>query len=500
MERVAMERVAALFFPALPLQMVVQTEPALKARALAVLQDHRVAFVNKKAHRLGIRPRMADHQALRLVSDLQIRTVDPAVLERRLDQFSRRLTRYSPAAEPQRDRPGLFLLDARGLTGLWNSASDWAQDLLSDLEAEGWSLRLVLGHHRFTVTSLVLASRNRLLLYDDFSQEAEACRQLPLSSFSLPDTTLFDRLGLSRLADLLALPRSQAAMRFSEATVELLTQATLALAGAAPTSLSAPPEDSEPQADLDIENVLLDAESLVFLVKRALHQLMADLQSQRKAVTSLVLILDPAENEPNAQKTESKDSENDATHPLRLEVRPASPTRNLSVLLELLRLKLETIRLDAPPSGIRLELHTDHHESRQLRLFTPTITGNIARANRELARLRAQLPHGSLVTGRITPAHMPEHRAEWTVFDRMPQPDPAPEPKPVVVRRRLDKPRVLARRPQGRLRGPFLVTGGWWTGKTLRRKYYYVEQEDGRILWIAYDPDAERFLLWGDVE
>ncbi len=228
----------------------------------------------------------------------------------------------------------------------------------------------------------------------------------------------------------------------------------------------------------------MNTDSLLFLVKRQLHKVVAELASQGKSIAVLRLFLE--------QGTDHED--------LVLEMRPASPTRDIVLLLELLRLRLETVRLDEPPCGARVELSTDRHETKQMRLFATTSPRSLAQVRKELAKVAAQLPKGALVTASLRPAHLPEHRAEWRPLEKVGVPRPSPRVRPTQVRRLFETPIKLSQGPDGRLIGPFVVTGGWWAGRMLHKKYYYMQRGDGTILWFAYDQDSDRFFLLGDVE
>jgi protein ImuB len=54
--------------------------------------------------------------------------------------------------------------------------------------------------------------------------------------------------------------------------------------------------------------------------------------------------------------------------------------------------------------------------------------------------------------------------------------------------------------PVSRLRGPYLVSGGWWRGGGVHREYYFAEMKSGDLLWIYYDRGRRQWLLEGRVE
>ena len=50
-----------------------------------------------------------------------------------------------------------------------------------------------------------------------------------------------------------------------------------------------------------------------------------------------------------------------------------------------------------------------------------------------------------------------------------------------------------------RVHGPYLLSGGWWSGE-VRRAYHYLEAEGGRVLWVFHDGAERRWYLHGFVE
>ncbi|MCZ7585244.1 MAG: hypothetical protein M5R36_18960 [Deltaproteobacteria bacterium] len=49
------------------------------------------------------------------------------------------------------------------------------------------------------------------------------------------------------------------------------------------------------------------------------------------------------------------------------------------------------------------------------------------------------------------------------------------------------------------VRGPYLISGGWWR-REVRRRYQFVETSRGDLLWVYYDEARKRWFLHGRVE
>jgi hypothetical protein len=47
--------------------------------------------------------------------------------------------------------------------------------------------------------------------------------------------------------------------------------------------------------------------------------------------------------------------------------------------------------------------------------------------------------------------------------------------------------------------GPYIVSGGWWGGKT-HREYYFIKMKQGEIYWAFFDRYRRRWFLEGHIE
>ncbi len=59
--------------------------------------------------------------------------------------------------------------------------------------------------------------------------------------------------------------------------------------------------------------------------------------------------------------------------------------------------------------------------------------------------------------------------------------------------------RGLEQGPAVCLRGPYVVSGGWWV-REVHREYYFVETQRGDVLWIYYDRHRRNWMLQGQVD
>jgi protein ImuB len=203
-------------------------------------------------------------------------------------------------------------------------------------------------------------------------------------------------------------------------------------------------------------------------------------------------------------------------------LRPATPTLDAGQILDLVRLRLESLKLAAGVIEIELQAEACAATSEQLRLFTEKPTRDLDAANRALARLRAEFGVDAVVYAKLTDGHLPEARFTWEPLTRVKLPQNGLNdlnvlnfPK-VLVRRIAAKPIRLAGGPYhshedgwlilgpkhgtiDKLTGPYVFAGGWWN-KEIQREYYFAETRGGDLLWLYYDRVRRRWFWQGTVE
>ncbi|MCP4660907.1 MAG: DNA polymerase Y family protein, partial [bacterium] len=141
--------------------------------------------------------------------------VDAADLDPVKDRAIERLRRFSPDVEPAPDVPGIFWIDAAGLSRLHVSPKKWAQAILSDLNQLGFRASVVVGFTRFGTFALARVRRGALVLRCPDQEAAEACK-VPLRRLRLDLPAIDDiiKLGKRDVGGLLTLPRDGLLERF----------------------------------------------------------------------------------------------------------------------------------------------------------------------------------------------------------------------------------------------------------------------------------------------
>ena len=391
------ERIACVDLPAFPLQLLLRRHPDWRGLpAVVVDRDHPqglVLWANEAARARRVLPGLRYAAALSLERDLRASEVSMAWVELAVSRVVRRLRYFSPHVEPSRDEPGVFWIDASGLERLYDSLHDWAREVRADLVAAGFTASLAVGFSRFGSYALARERRACRVLTDP-QQERVAARRVPLDRLALPpkQRDALDRLGICTLGDWIDLPEDGVAARFGEELQRLHRIASGSLQD---------PLQPEPDVPLASERRLLDhaersVAPLMYVLEEMLDALRAQLFDRCQAAAALKLVL----------KFESGEEHVEI-------VRPAAPTRDRKSLLELLRLRLGSLRLPGGVEEVTLVARGESRERGQLDLFAEKPRRDLEAANRALARVRAQLGDDAVARAELVEGHLPEGRFRW---------------------------------------------------------------------------------------
>jgi protein ImuB len=260
------------------------------------------------------------------------------------------------------------------------------------------------------------------------------------------------------------------------------------------------PPDPPRENQTELEAPEREAERLLFVIKRQLDALLAELAGRSEALTALELHL----RLDNGQQRQER-------------LCPAAATLDGVQILGLVRLRLETLRLPSGVMELGLSAQATRASAEQIRLFARQSRRDPDAAQRAFARLRAEFGEDVVVRARLQDAHLPGARYGWERLTALPDRPPQPRlgiERP-LVRRIHEKPIALPPRPRQepdgwllrglehgrveRLAGPYAVAGGWWS-REVDREYYFAQMSQGDLLWIYYDRRRRRFFLEGRVE
>ena len=384
---------------------------------------------------------------------------------------------------------------------------------------------------------------------DDAAAERRAARRVPLRRLDV-DPALrdaLDKLGVRTVGAFLRLPAAGVRRRFGREAHRLHREA----AGDLVVPFQPAPAVEPLARRFDLDEPETEVERLLFRVKQALDPLLGVMASRQEALAGLELRLrlDAPAAAPRVERVER--------------IRPADPTLDVRQVLNLVRLRVEGLARQSSPDGsagrptnppgvrvvprpglltlsagvieIALVVTPARATREQLRLFQEGARRDLRAADRAVARVRAEFGDGAVVRAALADGHLPEAAFAWLPLDHVVRPAPAPTgvlslvrrlfaaPRRVPSRRRReldgrvsggaghdsapaaadrDAPGLPATAATGRaagMRGPYVVSGGWWRAP-VHREYYFAIVGGRAWRWVYYDRRRRAWFEQGAVE
>ena len=509
-----MRRLACVNLPAFPLQLALRRHPQWASYPVAVVDSDRpqgrILWVNEKARSGRVLPGMRYAAALSLAGELRATEVSAVEIREAALQVIERLRQFSPDVEgggvEEVDGKksgavcsGVFWLNALGLGGLFDSPARWAGEIRQTLiREEHLESSVAVGFRKFTTMAIAM-SRSGSTVLRDGEHELEVVRGVSLDRLSLAPVVrdTLARLGVFTVGEFSALPPDGIRRRFGDEAWKLYREAC----GEYSEPLTAREAEIPLCREIHFDVGEVVVERLEVVIERELSSLFELLSGQGKAAQEVRIGL-RFESGCDTARVES--------------IRPAAPTTELSVVMELVHLRLSAIQLPSGVIDIELELVAVTLVSAQLELFAETPTRDRSAAARALARLRAEFGEGVVVRPQLVARHLPEAGFTWEPFEEMVSASPTPCCGDVtMVRRIYTPPHVLAARPRHepdgwmlrgleegpvvKVYGPYVVSGGWWK-RTVHREYHFAQTQRGDVLWVYYDRCRRRWVVQGRVE
>ena len=484
-----MDRWACVNLPALPLQILLKEHPDwVRLPAAVVSRDApngRILWLNDRAAGAGILPGLRYAAALGLERTLRAEVVSPSVVADHVKALTDLLGDFTPDVEPAEERPGVFWLNATGMTGLHGYYTRWAQRIVARIREQGYRATVVVGFTRFG-TYAVSTFRRGVTVFHERESETETVNQINLEHLQLPDSLreTLSALGVTTIGEFLELPADGLRVRFGDEAYTLHTWASGEVWDPLrPVSKEPPLYDR-----VEFERPETDSTRLLATIARLLPPLLRILSARGDLVQEIgwTAILETRE-----RKKEH--------------LRPAVPTLDREQILDLVRLRLETIELSAGIEELVLMVQGIPARSGQAALFKVETKRDFAAGNRALARLRAEFGEDAVVRAVLEDRHLPEARFRFVPFEEMRTPRPFEVSTPPLVRRVYSRPESLQLPGKISMIGPYVISGGWWnqvpeTDSGVHREYYFARSEHGRLLWIYRDNARQGWFLHGTVE
>jgi protein ImuB len=387
------------------------------------------------------------------------------------------------------EMPNALLLEIKGSVKLFGSLAA----LHAAVEA-AWG-RLSLRAHAATaptaLAALWLARAGKPACIEDSGQLAGGLAELPIACTSWDPAWLqtLRAMGITRIGELLRLPRAGISRRLSPAAVLDLD---IALARqAAPRRAFVPRVRFRERCDFEaeIETVVYLQKALEPLIERCaqfLRERQAGVQSLELGLHHRVISV------------------------TRVRLGLATITSERRRLADVLDEKLNRLELAAPVRGMELKSGSlQPLPAGSLDAFAGACAGNTA--PQLVERLRARLGEQAVYGVVCVPEHRPE--AAWRRINEL-RLTPATRageraggmrvsemPRPVWL---LDEPVLLAANLQhlcqeGSIleQGPERIESGWWDGKDVARDYYIARQARGARWWVFQQRQTQCWYLHG---
>jgi protein ImuB len=410
----------------------------------------------------------------------------------------RKLFMVSPLVERSgSDDDPLAFLDVRGLSRLHGGAAGLFAAIRTAL-APDEPRGLALAANRFTAE--VAARHVPRAVWVAPGEEAQFLAHLPLSA--LPMSASLARrlapLGLKSLGDFASLPCTSIERRYGPEGVSLHR-----LARGEDTSVLVPcPEPRRRAVMAGFEPPAEGLERVEPVLVASMEQLMAALRERGRGVSRLRLVLRLVDG-----RTVSR------------EIAPATAEERSALLVDLLRLKLQSDPPPGPVTDLELEVVEDHALAVHQNALFGEVARDASRRAEALSRLKAllgeqvvapprprrahrleqrwQFDEGAQARSRQSQAAAPSARSGGAALRLLPEPE-------VLVPVRAGGRTVAFRRGRRTLEvtgveGPRRLTGGWWS-RAYERDEYDVQTSDGGVYRVCRDRRSRRWLLLGEMD
>jgi protein ImuB len=397
------------------------------------------------------------------------------------------------------DMPNALLLEIKGSVKLFGSLTALHEAI--DALWRGFSLRAQSAAAPTALAALWCARSGKRVAIEDPGLLAGELAELPIActSWNVEWLQTLRSMGVTRMGELLRLPRAGLARRLSPAAV---LDIDIALARqAAPRRAFIPRERFHARCDFEteIETVVYLQKALEPLIERCaqfLRERQAGVQALELKLRHRVIPL------------------------TRVRVGLASITSERHRLANVLDENLHRLALAAPVRGMELSSGPlQPLSSDSLDAFAGLRAGGRDTAPQLVERLRARLGEEAVYGLCSIAEHRPEAawrrvqelrltsavrvpvRAAARAAVRVPEAPATDMPRPVWL---LDEPVLLSAHPHALLerglrleQGPERIESGWWDGKDVERDYYVARQRKGARWWVFQERQTRSWYLHG---
>jgi protein ImuB len=493
-----------------------------------------IVAANVAAMARGVERGMSLTQAQAVCSELSHREHDAARDALALTALARWMTRFSPLVCPVFEDHTIFL-DVKGCRRVFGGLDRILRQISGTMRRWRLTARSAIGPNPGAAWALAQFGASNHLMVEEAANLEEILSPLPVTGLRIDPACAEDlhHLGIERIGELVALPRSSLPARFGK---ELLLRLDEAM-GRTPEPLNFLGHESPVRVREDFEGPLSAPESIEAALDRLIARMVAELGVRGAGVRRL---------------------EADFFRPyataIHRSILLSRPTRDGKKILRLLRCAMEGIGEEQkarrhqgtksrrgerayclfPPAGfvgIRLEAAVmEKLVDEQFNLLEQAERTGQVELDELIERLTLRLGAEGLVRAELVESHIPEKatrkrpeakrmmeagakaagkglakRAEVTASARPLQLLEVPVEIGVIATLSPDgdgRPGSLIRdgteRAVTHATGPERISGQWWEGQTKTRDYFEVEDDRGRRFWIFRVMETTRWFLQGE--
>lgn len=503
------KRILCLWFPDWPIQRLIKDRPEI-VRNLFLLTESTargefVRFCNRPAKECGIVAGMpvAEARSLALPQDQVLcERYQPEQDVAALVEAALHCDAYSPCVGVEESEPpSCLILDVTGLAAFFGGELDLVHLTEQDFRQRHLQILMGMGD---SVGSAWAAAHYLAKFHEPCllpATPSALLAPLPLGALRLTSKTLekLHRLGLRTVGQLNQIQRSLLLSRFGSEVGMRLDQ----LYGMQEELITPCRPVPLFKVVQTLEYSITHLQTLQQLAFRLIRQLLSALEIHQSGTRHLQLCF----------QTEKKTEQT-------LDVRLCQVTASAAQVEDILRVKIDRLRIDAPIIQVYAEaLEISRLEQTPQELFEGEHQKQHA-LSVLLNRLSGRLGHQSVTQPSLTPDPIPERSTQlipatektkasagMNGSDLLPLDRPIclfPEPKAIDVLLVAPDSTPAVLFVAGRQveiishRGPERIESGWWNGPQVRRDYFGIETSEGRRYWIFRRLQDERWFLHGE--